>query len=168
MTNPYIKVLKTQKDKTGADVIIKYCSSFCAGPQELMAFYFEHKSQLIRSGHGINMINITNTHHAVYAEIDGEIVGHIVFEYVPAQKRTWLDLSAVKANFRRRGIYKLMHYAYEQKSLDLGAIEITSMVHVDNIGRLKSAEEVGFKPTFYRMSKYLVQGLDKYQDGDIS
>jgi hypothetical protein len=153
MTNKYIVELGIRQDKTGTNVVVKHCRSLVAGPVELLAFYYEYKSKLLKNGHGHTHIDATDTHQAIYLEIDNTIVGHIVFNYIRDQKRTWIDLSAVHEDYRRRGLYCILHDYFEQVSKEQGAIEISSFIHVDNIGRLKSAEVKGFKPQFYRMTK---------------
>jgi GNAT superfamily N-acetyltransferase len=153
MTNKYIIELDRRRDKTGTEVIVNHCQSLATGPMELMAFYYEYKSKLLKDGHGHTHVSITDTYQAIYLEIDNKIVGHIVFNYIREQKRTWIDLSAVHEDYRRRGLYSILHDYFEQVSKKQGAIEISSFIHVNNVGRLKSAEVKGFKPQFYRMTK---------------
>jgi GNAT superfamily N-acetyltransferase len=153
LTNKNIVYLGTIEDKTGAKVIVKHARTLILAPSELIAFYYEYKSKLLRDGHGHNHIDVTDLHQAVYIEIDNKIVGHIVFKHVRDHKSTWIDLSAVHVDYRRRGLYSILHDFFEKVSKEQGAIEISSLIHVNNIGRLKSAEAKGFKPQFYRMSK---------------
>lgn len=146
--------LGTIEDKTGAKVIVKHARTLILAPLELIAFYYEYKSKLLRDGHGRNAImSDPDLHQAVYIEVDNKIVGHIVFKHIRDHKIAWIDLSAVHVDYRRRGLYSILHDFFEKVSKEQGAIEISSLIHVNNIGRLKSAEAKGFKPQFYRMSK---------------
>jgi RimJ/RimL family protein N-acetyltransferase len=144
------------KDKLGNDVTINYANMICVAPEELLIFYYNHAAELLKSGHGTTWVGINNKARAIYIEIDSKIVGHIVFDYYPDKRKTFIILSAVDKEYRGRGLYAIMHKEFESMSLKLGAVEIASFVHVDNISRQKSAEKVGFLPTHYRMFKRLV------------
>lgn len=153
MPDQYNITIGTVKDKTGQDVTVKYCSCISVAPVELLAFYYKYKGKLLEDGFGSSNIGITPAFRAIYIEIDSKIVGHIIFEFIEKQKRTWIELSAVDEAYRRRGLYLIMHTEFENVSKKLGAVEISSFIHVNNTGRLRSAEAVGFLPKFYRMSK---------------
>jgi hypothetical protein len=146
---------KEIQDRTGAKGLLKHCQNIGIGPTELMAFFFRHMSELLYDGHGSSWIGFHNKCRAIYIEMDGKIVGHIIYDYIVDQKRTWINLSAVDPAYRKRGLYSIMHEEFEIVSKKLGAIEISSFVHVDNIGRLKSAEQNGFLPRFLRMGKII-------------
>jgi RimJ/RimL family protein N-acetyltransferase len=144
--------LKTEKDKTGVDVEIKYCPLIGGTP--VMTFFLSQFVKLLESGHTHPHIPGNNRGKAIYATIDGQIVGHIVFEILDDySKTTWITLSAVDANFRGRGIYDMMHKQLEEYMPKLGSRKISSFVHVDNTARQASCQKVGMKPVYYRMEK---------------
>ena len=153
--NTVVKTIKTELDKTGKTVVVKYCNRVGQGPGELMSFYYRHKADLIDDGFSGPEVGITNNCQAIYLEIDSVIVGHIIFEFFKDEFRTFIVLSAVAKDYRNRGLYKIMHYAYEDMSRELGARVISSLIHVKNEVRLKTAESVGFMPQYYRMRKVL-------------
>jgi CRISPR/Cas system-associated exonuclease Cas4 (RecB family) len=153
--NQSIKLIAVHEDKTGAKVNVKHCNSLAACPVEVMSFYYKYKSKLLEDGFGTSAIGIGPQQQAIYIEIENKVVGHIIFEYIDKQKRTWIELSAVDIDYRRRGLYKIMHSHFEELSKKLGAVEISSFIHINNQDRLRSAESVGFLPKFYRMSKYI-------------
>lgn len=150
-----IKIIKTVTDKTGQEVHVKYVDKIGTGPVKLVSFFFKHYHKLLEDGLGSPWMSIHNGCHAVYVEIDGNVVGHIIFDVIVNQDRTWIVLSAVDENYRGRGLYKIMHEEFENTTKKLGCSQITSFVHVNNTSRLKSAESVGFLPQFYRMYKQL-------------
>lgn len=150
-----IKLIKTVADKTSKEVQVKYVDNVGTGPVELVSFFFKYYHKLLDDGLGSPWMSMHNGCHAVYVEIDGKIVGHIIFDVFPAQDRTWIVLSAVDEDYRGRGLYKILHEEFEKITKQLGCSQITSFVHVNNIARLKSAESVGFYPQFYRMHKQL-------------
>ena len=153
--NNTVITMGTAIDKTGAVVKIKYCNRVGLGPVELMSFFYRNEAELIENGHGISWPNFYPTSHAVYVEIENKIVGHIVFNYIEERRQTHISLSAVDKEYRKRGLYKIMHLEFEKISKKLGAIQITSFVHVNNTVRLESAKSVDFHPEFYKMVKYI-------------
>lgn len=153
--NDTVKILKTEIDKIGQEVVVKYCNRVGQGPGQLMSFYYRQKADLIDDGFSGSEVGITNSCQAVYLEIDSIVVGHILFELFKDEYRTFIVLSAVAKEYRNRGLYKIMHYAYEDISRELGARVISSLIHVNNTVRLKTAESVGFMPQYYRMRKVL-------------
>jgi hypothetical protein len=147
--------LATLKDKLGKSVEVKSCNQTSIGPPELMAFFYSSLAELIDLGHGSPWPGYTSKSMAVYIEINDVIVGLIMFNYNADQRQAFIVLSAVNKEYRNRGLYKLMHYEFEKASKKLGAKQITSLVHVDNAGRLASAKTVDFVPQFYKMIKDL-------------
>ena len=140
-------------DKQGSTVTIKSASSIQDTP--IVSFFMRNFSALIDRGwsHPVAPIIHINT-KAFYAEIDGKIVGHIVYNILEdAYKTAWIVFSCVEDGFRRRGLYMIMHRHFEQIVKNAGSKRIASHVHVDNKVRYASCEAVGMKPDFYRMEK---------------
>jgi len=145
--------LMTTTDKTGAAVDIKFCNQTSIGPTELMLFFYKNITELIENGHSSSWPSQNSKSMAVFVEVNNKIVGHIMFNYMAEQRYTYIVLSAVDKNYRNRGLYKLMHYEFEEISKKLGATQITSFVHVNNTTRLITAKSVDFNPEFYKMVK---------------
>lgn len=150
-----IKVIGTEKDKSGADVVVKFADPIGGTP--VVPFYYRHYSKLIESGFTNPIIIGTNLRHkAVYLEIGEVFAGHIVFEILDDPYKTlWITFSCVEDDFRRRGLYEIMHRHIEQYAKKHGCMKIASFVHVDNKVRQASCAKVGMQPQFYRMEKTL-------------
>ncbi len=145
-------LLATEKDKLGIDVEIKFCPILGGSPS--MTFFLTHFVKLLESGHTHPHVNGGNRCKAVYASINDKIVGQITFEILDDySKTTWINLSAIDPEYRRRGIYNLLHKHLESMMLQLGSRKLASNVHVDNTARQASCQKVGMKPVYYRMEK---------------
>lgn len=150
-----ITVLNTTLDKQGTEVSIKFTTSVQLTP--VIPFFLKNFSELINLGYAHSHVpHIGKDTKAVYAEIDGQVVGHIVFNYIDDLTKTaWIVLSAVDSNYRGRGIYNLMHTQFETVIKSQGSRKIASYVHVDNLPRQASCASVGMKPFYLRMEKNL-------------
>lgn len=151
--NTIVREIRKTTDATGKEVVVKYCDFVAQGPKELVKLFYDTTSELISKGYSESAIVINNKCKAIYIEIDGVVVSHIIFDYYPNMLRTWIVLSAVHPDYRRRGLYKIMHEDFENASRKLGAVEIGSYVHINNIARQESAKQVGFLPSHYLMRK---------------
>jgi len=148
------KLLATEQDRNGTSVAIRHIDEIADSP--VVSFFLKHLAKLIDNGFALQLVAGTNRHQAVYAEIDGVIVGHIVYEYLEQPVRTaWITLSAIDENYKRRGIYTMLHRHFELRIRAAGAKKIASSVHVNNLARQASCEKVGMVPIYYRMEKEL-------------
>lgn len=105
-----------------------------------------------------NSISIYNMAEVIWAEVDNEPVGGIVyhkFNFIVLQN--WILLSFTDSAWRRLGVNNACHVELERLSLESGIENISSMVHVNNIARLKSCEGVGMKGDLIRMTKRLTE-----------
>jgi hypothetical protein len=147
-------LIETTTDKTGAEVLVKNATLIGGSP--IVPFYLKHYSELIINGHAHPVIAGTNKHKAIYAEIGGQVAGHIVYEILDdCYKTAWITFSAIENNFRRRGLYDILHRNFEKVAKAGGSTKIASLVHVDNTVRQASCAKVGMEPVFYRMEKQL-------------
>ncbi len=147
-------VIEKTQDKTGAEVVVKHTTNIGGSP--VIPFFLKHYSELIGNGHAPPVIVGTNKHKAVYLEIDGNIAGHIVYEILDdSYKTAWITFSAIENNYRRRGLYDILHRNFEKTVKGTGSLKIASHVHVDNKARQASCAKVGMHPYFYRMEKLL-------------
>ena len=148
-----MSVIKEVQDKLGSTVAVKFCDTVAQAPSELMSLFYKTMAELVDKGYGSPGITIHNKCKAVYVEINGKIVGHIIFDLRHDLLRSWIVLSAVDPEYRRRGLYKILHAEYEAVSAKLGMVEIGSFIHINNAARLKSAESMGYFPSHYLMRK---------------
>lgn len=147
-----VKVLADTQDKTGASVMIKHVSQIGYSP--VFTFYIKNYAELIEANLGYPVFKAQNITPAIYAEIDGKVVGHIVYELMDDPIKTaWIVLSAVDSNFRQRGIYNLMHAQFEKFVKAAGSKRIASHVHLNNVARQASCESCGMKKVWYKMEK---------------
>lgn len=150
-----IITMGTKPDKTGSTVTIKSTNTVMDTP--VLAFFMRNFSALIDQGwtHAVAPPVHANT-KAVYAEIDGKIVGHIVYNVLDdAFKTAWIVFSCVEDDYRGRGIYNIMHEYFENYAKVSGSKKIASYVHVDNLPRQASCASVGMRPFYFRMEKSL-------------
>ena len=146
--------LNTVKDKTGTVVHIKFAPIIGQTPVAL--FYLKAYAELIEMKLGQPIFTVDNANPAVYAEINGKVVGHIVYQInTDPLKTAWIWLSSVDAQYRKRGIYNLMHVEFEKLIRANGSRRIASHVHVNNIARQTSCESVGMKKVWFKMEKDL-------------
>jgi GNAT superfamily N-acetyltransferase len=146
--------LGTEIDKAGSEVQIMRIDRINYAP--VYTFFLRHMAELIEAG-----LNYPTTawrddeNGAIFATIDGKVVGHIVYssEHIKTRGALWITLSAVDKDFRGKGIYSLMHPYFEQRAREMGCWAIASHVHKNNHARLKSCEQVGMKQLFHYMGK---------------
>lgn len=145
----------TKTDKKGSTVTVKSASSIQDTP--VLPFFMRNFSALIERGwsHPVSP-PVNNGTKAFYAEIDGKIVGHIVYNILEDPYKTaWIVFSCVDEEYRGRGIYNIIHDYFEGFVKTSGSKKIASYVHVDNLPRQASCESVGMRPFYYRMEKPL-------------
>ena len=149
------KILAVEQDKFGKEITIKLADKLLAY-SPLCAFFLRQQSKLLEKGYAFPTPQLDDTTSgAVFAEEDGQILGHIVFNHLEERGTLWIILSAVDEDQRGRGIYTILHKYFEETAKAKGCWYISSHIHVDNHVRLKSAEKVGMKPFFYFMFKRL-------------
>lgn len=149
------RILGIEKDKNGNDITIKLVDKLLSY-SPLCAFFLRQQSKLLESGYAFPTPQLDDTTSgAVFAEENGEILGHIVFNHLEKRGTLWIILSAVDESQRGRGIYTMLHKHFEEIAKAKDCWYISSHIHIDNHVRLKSAEKVGMKPFFYFMFKRL-------------
>jgi len=146
------QTLGTEIDRFGETVLIKQVSQLALTP--VYTFFLRQMAELIDNGLALPMTGWDDyTCGAVYAEINGKIVGHIVYDTNKKPGIIWITLSAVEKDYRGREIYNMMHRYFEAFGKEKGYHYISSYVHVNNKERIRSAEKVGMNPQYYLMSK---------------
>jgi ribosomal protein S18 acetylase RimI-like enzyme len=151
---PHGKIIATETDKQGVVVTVRYAEEI--GNTPVVSAFLRNLAGLIDQGYSLPMMAGANRHRAVYIELEGQVIGHIVFDILePPVKTAWIVLSAVDPDYKRRGLYTILHRHFEEIAVKMGAKKIASFVHVDNTARQKSCEQVGMVPVYYRMEKDL-------------
>ena len=139
-----------ERDKNGTPVLVKTVPRI--GGSEVYSFFLRQMADLIDNGHSNATTTWEDSYGAVYVtNMDGVILGHIVYLINHEKHMLWITLSAVDVAARGRGIYKLMHRYIETIARKLECTSIQSIVHVNNHVRLASAKSVGMVPDFYVM-----------------
>jgi hypothetical protein len=147
-------LLATAVDKTGTSIQV-YLAQSLSGSKMALPYFLKNYADLIEQGYSNPLLIGSNKTKSVYAVIDDQIVGAIIFEIQDdvVNKTTWILLSAVSKEFRRRGIFKIMHNYVEGYGKASGSKLIASMIHIDNKDALASSASVGRFPVFYKTEK---------------
>ena len=148
-------LLGTSVDKNGITVSV-FLTESIGGNKRILPYFLKSYAELIEKGFSLPVLIGTNRTRAIYAVIDDEIVGAMIFELQDdVVKTTWLLLSTVSEDFRRRGIFKILHGFLEEYVKPLGSKLISSIIHKDNKAALSSSESVGRPVRFYKTEKYI-------------
>jgi len=99
-------------------------------------------------------IHFKNSNRVVWIQNSaGQVLGGIAYEIIQETQTGWLVLSFTDPEFRGQGINKLCHEFYESDCKASGAVQLGSIIHIENKSRIKSAEKVGMIPQYYRAIK---------------
>jgi GNAT superfamily N-acetyltransferase len=145
-------VIGTESDATGAQLNISF-TDMISGSQA-MSLFLKTYAEIMDTEFAAPIVvwADVNKSHCVYAtDVDGKVVGGIVFEYRHYARGGWITLSFTHPEHRGRRINQILHKYLEEFVRLRGGDHIASHVHVDNASRLKSSERVGLKPQYYRM-----------------
>jgi ribosomal protein S18 acetylase RimI-like enzyme len=147
-------ILATETDKLGSTVEIKYAASIGSSP--VVAPFMHGYATLIEQGYAYSNLAGHNKNSAVYAEIDNEVAGFIVYDLQDDPAKTcWIIFGSVVEKFRRRGIYKMMHKHLENIARKSKSKQIFSLVHKDNVAMLELSKQIGKHPVLYRVDMIL-------------
>jgi hypothetical protein len=151
------KTLGIELDKKGSSVYIKHSHSLAYTPA--YTFFIRQIADLIDNKHGRPYTSWEDDNcELIWAEIDNEVVAILcyntqyVFRKIPYIA---IILTAVKENFRQRGIHTMMNRYFEKRAIDLNCLAIRATVHLTNDVRLKSTEKDNLKPLLTTMYKKL-------------
>jgi GNAT superfamily N-acetyltransferase len=146
--------LGTEKDKVGIPVEIFYCSTI--GGTDNLTYFLKNFVKLLESGYTHPHIPGGNRSKAIYAVINGKIVGQLTFELMDDfSKTTWIILTTVDEEYRNRGIYSMLHKYLYKIMYKLGSRKVASHVHIDNKEIQASQRKMGFKQVYIRSEKEL-------------
>ena len=147
-----IITLGQEQTKTNQTCTVKLANAIADTP--VVPFFLKNYAELIEAGQAPNVMNGSNQSKAIYVEIADKVVAHIVFDVLKDSFNTvYIVLSCVDKNYRKQGIYNIMHKHFEAQAKKLGSTKIMSFVHVNNKARLISCESIGMKSEFHRMEK---------------
>lgn len=150
-----VKLITTIKNPTGPEILIKHCNSMGLGPSNLNAFFYRSLAEVIENNQASTWPSYNFKSQAVYAEIDGRVVGSVIFNYGSEKKQIYIVLSAVDPAFRRKGLYKIMQTEVARIGKSMGAVEVTSFIHTSNETTLAASKSCTFEPTYYKMIRKL-------------
>jgi len=151
---PVASTLGTVKDKTNSNVSIKSVNTL--GGSIIVPLFLREAASLIEKGWANQAIIGSNDSKVIYAEIEKEIVGFIVFNIENNyQKTTWIVLGTVFEKYRGRGLYKIMHSYLEKVAKNNNSSRISSHVHCDNAPMLAICKSLGKEALFYRTTMEL-------------
>ena len=149
-----VSTLGTVKDKTRSSVSIKSVNTL--GGSIIVPLFLREAASLIEKGWANQAIIGSNDSKVIYAEIENEIAGFIVFNFENNyQKTTWIVIGTVFEKYRGRGIYKIMHSYLEKIAKDNKSSRVSSHVHCDNVPMLAICKSIGKEALFFRTSKEL-------------
>ena len=149
-----VSTLGTVKDKTRSSVSIKSVNTL--GGSIIVPLFLREAASLIEKGWANQAIIGSNDSKVIYAEIENEIAGFIVFNFENNyQKTTWIVIGTVFEKYRGRGIYKIMHSHLEKIAKNNNSSRISSHVHRDNVPMLAICKSIGKEALFFRTSKEL-------------
>jgi RimJ/RimL family protein N-acetyltransferase len=147
-----MKKLYDTVDKLGETVEIWYETTIVRSP--VVPLFLRVYAEIVEKGFAISTFMFSNDDQIVWAQRpNGKVIGGISFEYQADKRCGFLVLSFTDPTERGKGINELCHTAYERQSKEQGAVCLQSMVHVDNLSRIKSAAKVGMTPRYLRMYK---------------
>lgn len=145
--------LGTANTKTGSAVDVYHCYELITSP--IYTKFLRSIADLIDTGFRYFGKTWEDEDCGVlYAKLDGNVIGHLV--YSRSQPGVvWVIEGSVEEDYRRQGIYTILYDFLETIAKENKAAAILSLVHVDNIARIKSAEAYGMAPVYYQMIKEL-------------
>lgn len=147
------KILTVEKDQSGNTVVIRYTENYCE--ESTYEFFLTELENLKNSGHRIEK-SIGAGGSAVYAEINNEIVGIVAYNTNSRKTENliWLVLGAVKKEYQKNGIYRMMRNQFEIICKAQGFDGVASHIHVDNQVALQSAQNLGASSIYNYMVKW--------------
>lgn len=144
--------VKDTRDSDGEHIEIWHNATIAGTP--CVSLFLRTYAEIVDCEFGIPVFMFSNDDRVVWAQRpDGTILGGISYEYKEDKRIGWLVLSFTDPAHRGKGINQLCHEAYEEDCKKLGAVCLQSLVHVDNVKRIKSAAKVGMVPKYLQMYK---------------
>lgn len=158
-------ILGKEKDKTDTEVTV-HLLKIDEITKELNVFFLKQWADLVERGHASsNYIpeHSSGSTRILYATIDDQIVGHILFEFTTS-KDSFIHFTVVDERFRRHGLYQLMHKFYDKVMRHSQVARSKSMLHINNTAIIEAAKKIGYSVEYYKMVKeYKNQSSDPFK-----
>lgn len=87
----------------------------------------------------------------IYLEILGKVVASLVFKVESGT--SYLEFVVTHPEYRKTGLYKVLHRFYDKIAKDEGIRITRSQLHVNNENVVQAATKNGFSIEYYRMVK---------------
>lgn len=150
-----IETLGTETDKKGSTLIIKHSEQLAFSPAYTV--FIREMANLIDIGNGTPYTSWTDKDCGIiWAEINDEVAGIFCYDKSFINHPIAflaIQLTAVKEEYRERGIHTVLNKYFEQTAVRLGCSSTRATVNVKNSIRLKTAEKDNLNPLFIVMSK---------------
>jgi len=148
-----ITTLSIEKDKMGNEITIKKCDSLAHSP--IYTAFLRNFAEIIDKGFAYPATSWKDDEcEAVYAELNEKIIGHIVYSKLDGST-LFIELSSVDPQYRKNGIYTILHKHFENIAKEYGCDAISSFVHKTNNIRLESIKKFDLLPEYHFMAKKL-------------
>jgi ribosomal protein S18 acetylase RimI-like enzyme len=119
-------------------------------------FFLRSYADFIEAGHGSPWMSVGNKSHVIWMEIDGAVVTLGTFDFVPEFKRIFITFASVAPEYRRTGFGSMIYSdVTEDIFRELGATELTALIHTSNDAIKIGLEGLGWSAGHYRMVKNL-------------
>ena len=146
-----MKLLETTIDKNGIEIQV-YSGKVLGSPavSSLLRAYAE----LLDSKLASTQLDFDSEDFMLWVQYtDGTILGGMCFNVHKDWNAISLKMGWTEKEYRSMGINTLCHKWLEAETKERNLTRITSMVHVKNEARLRSAAKVGLHPLYYVMFK---------------
>ncbi len=157
MNYMHYTILGTEIDKKNTSICIKHSNTLAYTPA--YTFFIKEIANLIDNKHGHPYTSWDDDEcEIIWAEIDNDVVA--ILCYSTAYKNYQMpflaiQLTAVKEQFRSRGIHTILNKYFEQRARELECLAIRATVHVTNTVRLESTKKDKLTPLLTMMYKKL-------------
>jgi len=145
---PYSKpvqenILAEEYTKHSQRIVIKQTSDIKL--PLLHSFISSQVNKLYENGFRQNLDMWPNNKGAIYAEVDNQIIGVIVYnaELEKQNNLIWLVVGAVDENYQNQGIYSLMRKHFEAFAKNMNFDGVASLIHKNNNIAIQSATNLG-------------------------
>lgn len=150
------RLLKTTPLPDGREGKIYYNPLLGTVSKSVTTFFLRSFADFIDAGHGGTWLSVNNKSHVIWMEIDGEVVTLGTFDYYPEVKRIFITFAAVAPQYRRTGFGSMIYSdVTEDIFRELGATELTALIHTSNDAIKIGLEGLGWSAHHYRMVKDL-------------
>jgi hypothetical protein len=148
-----IELLGTETTRDGQKVEIKFVKFQDISDAKLTTFFLREWADLIDNGHAnSSYLPKLSTARILFTTIDDVITSHLVWTW--SNKVSFIDFTAVDKNYRRQGLYKILHTYYDKIMIAQKATASRSQLHIKNEAIIAGAKKEGYEVEYVRMVKY--------------